>query len=140
MQRSYSDYEYFASGRKNCLYAHFRLALRRRHCLLTSCTYDIFYGTADTLTIEAPIDRSKELPLEFFICRKKDYKQRMAAKTSLNDMVGNSNAKNYKVLEKQPNNKNALKIFSEHDEISNQLIDAKVGELLTQHGSSGLLH
>lgn len=41
MQRSYSDYEYFASGRKNCYYAHFKLALKHRHCLLTTCGYDL---------------------------------------------------------------------------------------------------
>jgi len=101
MQRSYSDYEYFASGRKNCLYAHFKLALRHRHCLLTSLTYDMFYGTTDTLTIEVPLDLgSRDLPLEFYICRRKDWKQRASQLTHLADLVQGANAKNYRLSEK----------------------------------------
>lgn len=30
MQKSYADYEYFASGRKNCKFAEFHLNLIRR--------------------------------------------------------------------------------------------------------------
>jgi len=31
-------------------------------------------------------------------------------------------------------------IQAEHDEIANQLIDAKAGEILLKYGSSGMLH
>ena len=43
-------------------------------------------------------------------------------------MVHNSNAKNYRP--KDVNNKNGYLIMSEHDEITNQLIDSKIGSLL----------
>lgn len=141
MQRSYSEYEYFASGRRNCLYADFKLAMRRRHCLLTTYTYDLFYGTPDTLTVEIPIDLGgRDLPLEFFICRRKDLKHKLSQMSYLDDFVKNSNAKNYRLSEKQLQEKNALMIMSEHDEVANQLVDAKVGELLLKYGGSGMLH
>lgn len=100
MQRSYSDYEYFASGRKNCFYAHFKLGLKHRHCIMTSLTYDLFYGAQDTLTIEAPIDLGKrETPIEFYICRRKDWKKKSSDLSHLTDMVQIANAKNYKLNE-----------------------------------------
>lgn len=36
--------------------------------------------------------------------------------------------------------KNLLTIMAEHDEIANQIIDAKIGKTLLQYGASGLLH
>jgi len=48
----------------------------------------------------------------------------------LGEHVKNSNAKHYRLSDKQQLDKNALMIMSEHDEIANQLIDPKVGEAL----------
>jgi hypothetical protein len=81
-------------------------------------------GTQDTVTIEVPMDLAgKEMPCEFFICRRKDLKNKMAAMEYLGDMVKNSNAKNYRLGDKLAAEKNALMIMSEHDEVANQLID-----------------
>jgi len=54
-------------------------------------------------------------------------------------MVKGSNAKNYRISEKEYKNKNSLVIMSEHDEIANQIINAKVGEILKEYTTSGLL-
>ena len=118
MQRSYSDYEYFASGRKNCFYMHFKMSLKHRHCLMTTLSYDMYYGTPDTVTIEIPIDLPRDLQMEFMMVRKKDMKAKLAALPYLNDFVKSSNAKNYKLGDKIGSN-NSLVILSEHDEVTN---------------------
>ena len=138
---SYSEFDYFASGRKNCFYTKFSINTIRRHCLLTSMVMDKYLGTVDTMTIEIPMDLDKkEYPIEFFICRRKDLKSKMAAMEYLGDMVKNSNAKNYRLGDKMIQEKNALMIMSEHDEVANQLIDEMVGKVLLSMGTNGLLH
>ena len=78
MQKSYSHYEYFASGRKNLSFMEFKMYLIRRQCMLTRFSYDMFYGTFDQMVIEAPIDLlGRDLPLEFLICRRRDLKAKM---------------------------------------------------------------
>jgi hypothetical protein len=141
MQVSYSEFDYFASGRKNCWYANFKINLIRRHCLLTNYVLDQYLGTRDTMTIEVPINlEGKEFPIEFFVCKRKDLKNKMAAMEYLGDMVKNSNAKNYRLGDKMIQDKNALMIMSEHDEVANQLIDELVGKVLLALGNNGLLH
>lgn len=76
MQRSYSDFEYFASGRNNIHYIEFKLTFMRRHCALTYFFHDMIRGYKDQIEISIPIDLggNRQLPLEFFICRRKDMK------------------------------------------------------------------
>jgi hypothetical protein len=88
-----------------------------------------------------PIDLAgKEMPMEFFVCRRKDLKAKMAAMEHLADMVKNSNAKHYRVGDQLSQDKNALVIMSEHDEVANQLIDADVGAVLVELSNLGILH
>ena len=78
---------------------------------MTSLTYDLFYGTADALTIEVPLDLgSRDMPLEFFICRRKDWKKRAGELAHLADFVSGANAKNYRLSDKQLSDRNALMI------------------------------
>ena len=133
-QISYSEYDYFASGRKNCWYTMFKMSMKRRHCLLTNFIMDKYLGTKDTMTIEIPMNLdSREYPIEFFICRRKDLKAKMAAMEYLGEMVKNSNAKNYRLGDKA-DDKNSLMIMSEHDEVANYLIDSEVGKILLSLG------
>ena len=141
IQKTYADYEYFASGRRNCKFAEFQLNLIRRHCPLTEFGYDMYVGNVDRLVMEIPIDTgSREIPLEFFMCRKKDVKTHMKNMEHLSEFVKASNAKNYRIADKDMKNKNLLTILAEHDEIANQIIDSKIGKTLMQYGASGLLH
>ena len=140
MQRSYSEYDYFASGRKNLLYADFKLYLIRRHCVLTRYLFDLLKGNEDYLELSIPIDiGDRKLPLEFFMCRRKDMKQKMTELTYLKDYVKNATCKHYRIPEADQN-KNTLMIMSEHDEIANFLIDAQVGADLAKFAASGILH
>lgn len=34
-ENSYSEFTYYMSGRKNCLYALFKYEMKKRHCILT---------------------------------------------------------------------------------------------------------
>jgi len=34
-ENSYSEFTYYASGRKNCFYALFKYEMKKRHCILT---------------------------------------------------------------------------------------------------------
>jgi len=120
MQKTYADYEYFASGRKNCKYAEFHLNLIRRHCPITEFGFDFVNGNVDRLVMEIAIDtNNRDIPLEFFVCRKKDLKSKMKSIDYLSDFVKNASAKNYKIADKDMSNKNLLSIMSEHDEIAN---------------------
>lgn len=68
-QISDQEFDYFASGRKNCLYMNFKLELIRRQCAFTKYIVDIPQGKRDMLTIDIPLDTSaKEVPLELLIC------------------------------------------------------------------------
>lgn len=78
MQRSYSEFDYFASGRKNLLYIDFKLYLLRRQCIITKYLHDGFKGNEDYLELSIPIDiGNRQLPLELFMCKKKDVKQKL---------------------------------------------------------------
>ena len=125
MQKTYADYDYFASGKKHCKFAEFHLNLIRRHCFLTEYVYDLISGNIDRLSIDIALDMgSKEHPIELYICRKKDVKAKMKTLEHLANFVKNSNTKNYKIEEgKGAAAKNSLIIMSEHDEIANQIID-----------------
>ena len=83
----------------------------------------MYHGTPDTVTIEIPIDIGRDLQMEFMILRKRDLKAKLAALPYLNDFVKSSNAKNYKLGDKIAD-KNGLVILSEHDEVTNSIIDA----------------
>jgi hypothetical protein len=128
VEKSAFEYIYFASGRKNCIFAEFRLSLIRRQCVMSNI-YDIVSGNSDIMTIDIPIDvKDRNVPLEFLICKKRDLKGKLKEFDYLNDMVYNSNTKNYKP---DAQFKNAFMVMSEHDEIASQLIDARVGTLLS---------
>ena len=77
----------------------------------------------------------KEIPLEFFICRKKELKSKLQTLTHLSNFVRNSNTKNYRLSDEEMMNKNTLVIMSEHDEIANHMIDEEIGEALKKHGA-----
>ena len=136
MQKSYAEFEYFSSGRKNVLFADFKINCIRRHCFLTRIL-DAYKGYNDHVVIEIPIDiGSREMPLEFLICKKRELKKRLEAQPHLKEFVGASNAKNYRP---DVADNSIYMIMSEHDEIANQLIDSKVGAALQKLGASGML-
>jgi hypothetical protein len=111
------------------MFIELKLNLVRRHCFLTHYFNDLPKGVFDTITIDIPIELGERtLPLEFLVIRRKELKNKMKAFSHLQDMVHNSNTKNYRPTD--INNRNGYLIMSEHDEIANQLVDSKIGSLL----------
>lgn len=87
-----------------------------------------------------PIDLgSRNLPLELFICKRKDVKQKLQEVAYLKDYVKNANCKHYRIPETEQN-KNTLMILTEHDEIAGQLIDSQIGQDLLKYTQSGMIH
>ena len=81
---TFNEYHYYASGRQNCLYALFKIELKRRQCLFSTCTLELIWPRKDMVTIEVPIRVSdyqnadgiatNSVPLEFMILKKKNMK------------------------------------------------------------------
>jgi hypothetical protein len=67
------------------------------------------------------------MPLDLFICRRKDIKTKLAQFGYMQDTLKNSNTKNYRLSDREMQGKNALMILSEHDEIANQVITQNIG-------------
>mmetsp|Transcript_8631 Transcript_8631/g.14602 ORF Transcript_8631/g.14602 Transcript_8631/m.14602 type:complete len:269 (+) Transcript_8631:380-1186(+) len=135
MQRSYSEYEYFASGRQNVFYAEANLSLRKRHCLFTTLLFDLTSQTEDLVQFNIPLNLPKNMPLEFLVCRRKDLKGRVSKLTNPGNFIKNPNSKHFKLSEAEASSKNSLMVLAEHDEISNNLIDQEVGLVLAKYGS-----
>lgn len=150
MQLSYSRFDYFASARKNVLYAEFKLNLIRRQCFITNYIYDPAMGNTDNLTIEMPLDpynnynsssRADTLPLEFFICRIRDVANRKKEIKSLGDgLINQVSSKHFQLTPAQLKQKNNLQLFAEHTEIAGSLIDQYLGQALITLGATGMLH
>lgn len=60
----------------------------------------MWMGTRDKLVIDIALETSRDIPLEFFICRKRDQKSRMKSLEYITKFVKPSNAKNYRLTEK----------------------------------------
>ena len=54
-ETSYSEYTFYASGRKNCFYTLFKLDLQKRQCLLSKLVYQNVYEINDTITLDIPV-------------------------------------------------------------------------------------
>lgn len=151
MQLSYSRFDFFASARKNVLYAEFKINTLRRQCLVTNFLYEPLNGDTDTLTIEMPLDPFNNygkatfldavIPLEFFICRIRDVNKHKKEIKSLGDgMINQVSCKNFQLSAAQLKNKNNLQLFAEHSEIAGSLIDSYLGQALVTLGGTGMLH
>jgi len=56
-ENSYSEFTYYASGRKNCFYALFKYEMKKRHCILTQHVFDrLFQSHGDMLTLDMPVN------------------------------------------------------------------------------------
>ena len=73
---SFSEFTFYASGRRNCFYALFKLDMYKRHCVFSNWIVDKMYSPGDVLTVDIPIrftgevNQTSPVPIEFFICHK----------------------------------------------------------------------
>ncbi len=92
MQRSYSEFEYFASGRKNMYWADVKLSLCRRHCLFMSLPMDVMKGVTAKVEGGVPIQPANCIsPREHVIYYRKDTKAKQNTHEQLCHIHNNTN-------------------------------------------------
>lgn len=74
---SWSEFTFYASGRKNCFYSLYKLDLQKRHCFFSRFCLGMISPSSDLLTVDIPIlfpggdyGGPPPYPLEFFLTRK----------------------------------------------------------------------
>lgn len=126
---TFNDYYYHASGRLHCKYALFKIELKKRQCLFSTCTMEMIWPKRDMVTIEVPIVipeyqldgvATKHIPLEFMIVRKRNMKSTFSNISYLKNFVGPVLPKSMVASD--------LVVLAESEEAGNHIIDAYVGD------------
>jgi Protein of unknown function (DUF1682) len=126
---TFNDYYYYASGRQHCKYALFKIELKKRQCLFSTCTMEMIWPKRDMVTIEVPIVipeyqengvTTNHIPLEFMIVRKRNMKSTFSNFGYLKNFVGPVLPKSLVASD--------LVVLAESDEAGNHIIDSYVGE------------
>ena len=86
------------------MFALFNVELKKRQCLFTTLTLDLIWPQKDILTIDIPIHmpdyqlsdgtKTSSQPVEFMICKKRDWKGVVGSLTYLKNFVAPTNTKN----------------------------------------------
>lgn len=136
MAQSYTRFDFFASGRKNVIHTELKFFLKKRHCLLSNFIADPILGTSDQLYIEVPLDPNNDNlrkplpPIEFMICKMKDYKNKCKELKQIETMCKSSKCKSYTVKEDDMIKKDTYMVLAEHDDIANGIVTKKIGDVL----------
>jgi len=69
-----NSFKFFASGRKNCVYAMVTMELKRRHDLFSMAIVNLIWPQKDRLRLEIPIDTVNNLPFLFAVAKRKEAK------------------------------------------------------------------
>lgn len=115
---SFNDYYYYASGRQHCMYALFKIDLRKRQCLFSTLTMELIWPKRDLVHIEVPIKLEEAPPVEFYICRKKNMKQVFANMAHLKNFVGPVLPESLK-----GHSDCGLVVLAESDDAANHIVD-----------------
>lgn len=144
-QTSWSEYTFYASGRKNCFYSLYKLELAKRHCFFSRFVLGMMSSSPDTLTVDIPIllpggdyEAPPPYPIEFFLTKKSKQKAAMELHEHFKSLLYPVRAKNLPVPKPPTNKKEAreqskldyLIVLGENEEVANQLIDSSVGNIL----------
>ena len=113
---SFSEFTFYASGRRNCFYALFKLDMYKRHCVFSNWIVDKMYSPGDVLTVDVPIrftgevNQTSPVPIEFFICRKSKIRASMETHEHFKQFVTQVKADHLPVPS-PPKNKQEAKEF-----------------------------
>lgn len=116
------------------MYALFRIELKKRQCLFSTLTMELIWPKRDLVHIEVPLKiaeltegATSPVPLEFYICRKRNMKATFAQFAHLKNFVGPVQATHLKQQDQ-------LVVLAESEDAANHMIDAQVGEVLSRLG------
>ena len=146
---SWSEYTFYASGRKNCFYSLYKLELDKRHCFFSKYVLGLLSSSQDVLTVDIPIlfpgkyyGGPPPNPIEFFLTKKsrskaamdihEHFKTLLLPIRSTNLPVPKPPTSKREAREQQKNDH--LIILGENEETTNQLIDRSIGDILQKHG------
>jgi len=146
---SWSEFTFYASGRKNCFYALFKLDMYKRHCVLSNWFVDKMYSPGDVLTVDIPIrfpgdyNAAAPVPIEFFICKKSKVRGNYDIHEHFKQFLSQVKADNLPVPKPPTNKKEAreyqandhLVVLAESEEVANFIVDKNVGDVLRLYGS-----
>jgi hypothetical protein len=146
---SWSEFTFYASGRKNCFYSLYKLDMDKRHCLFSKYVMGLLQTSSDVLTVDIPIlfpggdyGGPPPYPIEFFLTQKSRSKQASDMHEHFKQLLFPVRATNLPVPKPPANKKEAreqakrdyLIVLGENEEIANQLIDKNCGEILQKYG------
>ena len=84
-QISYSEFEYYATGRDNCQYLFMNLRTKKRQDVIGGGILGMIWPESDRLIMDIPIDA--ELPLELLICRKFNIRKTQQEMPNINQLI-----------------------------------------------------
>lgn len=84
-QISYTEYEFYASGRDNCHYLFMNLSTKKRQDVITGALFGLLWPEHDRLIFDIPID--SEIPLELLICRQQNVKNTQQEMPNINQLI-----------------------------------------------------
>lgn len=126
------------------MYALFKIELKKRHCLFSTCTLELIWPKKDTVTIEVPIripeytnsegGVSNSVPVEIMICRKKNMKAILSSEQYgyLKNFVGPVQPNSFKKAASE----GGMVVLAESDDAANHIVDNSIGELITKFGET----
>lgn len=84
-QITYSEFEFFASGRDHCHYMFLHLNTKRRQDVILGGLFTLIWPEKDRLIFDIPID--VDLPLEILLCKSKNVKKTQQEMPNINQFV-----------------------------------------------------
>ena len=85
-QITYSEFEFFGSGRDHCHYMFMHMNTKRRQDVILGGLFGLIWPEQDKLIFDIPIDA--DLPLEILVCRSKNVKKTQQEMPNINQFVG----------------------------------------------------
>jgi hypothetical protein len=84
-QISYSEYQYYGSGRDNCQYLFMHMKMKKRQDVIGGSLFGIIWPEKDRLILDIPIDA--DLPLELLLCPKDQVKKNQQEMPNINQLI-----------------------------------------------------
>lgn len=84
-QISYTEFEFYASGRDFCHYLFMNMSTKKRQDVITGGLFGMIWPENDRIILDIPID--VDLPLELLICRKKNVRKTQQEMPNINTLI-----------------------------------------------------
>lgn len=93
-QISYTEFEFYATGRDYCHYLFLNMNTKKRQDVITGGLFGLIWPEHDRIVLDIPID--VDLPLEMLICRKYNVKKTQQEMPNINTLITPINVERFK--------------------------------------------